>query len=94
MTKTRNLKSRRGRQRGRLDAQNCRVAIAQFAPVYLDKAASLVLALQIVQEAKKRGAELVASERRLMGASPDKEGVCPLKAEQRYDSRSRSRCFV
>jgi len=77
MTKTRNLKSRRGRQRGRLDAQNCRVAIAQFAPVYLDKAASLVLALQIVQEAKKRGAELVAFGETWLPGYPACLDVCP-----------------
>src|SRR5271168_1618597 len=76
MTKTRNLKSR-GRPRGRLDAQNCRVAIAQFAPVYLDKAASLVLALQIVQEAKKRGAELVAFGESWLPGYPAWLDVCP-----------------
>jgi len=77
MTKTRNLKSRRGRQRGRLDPQNCRVAIAQFAPVYLDKAASLVLALQIVQDAKKRGAELVAFGETWLPGYPAWLDVCP-----------------
>ena len=39
---------------------NYRVAIAQFAPIYLDKAASLAKAIRLVREAKKRGAELVA----------------------------------
>ena len=76
MTKTRNLKSRRGRQRG-LDAQNCRVAIAQFAPVYLDKAASLVLALQIIQDAKKRGAEVVAFGETWLPGYPAWLDVCP-----------------
>lgn len=37
-----------------------RVAIAQFAPVYLDKAASLTKAIRLLREAKKRGAQLVA----------------------------------
>jgi len=60
MTKTSNLNSRRGTERGRPEPQTFRVAIAQFAPVYLDKAASLARAIQIVQDAKKRGAELVA----------------------------------
>jgi nitrilase len=77
MTKTRNLKSRRARQRGRLDTQNCRVAIAQFAPVYLDKAASLVLALQILQDAKKRGAELVAFGETWLPGYPAWLDVCP-----------------
>ena len=77
MTKTRNLKSRRGRQRGRLDTQNCRVAIAQFAPVYLDKAASLVLALQIIQDSKKRGAELVAFGETWLPGYPAWLDVCP-----------------
>jgi nitrilase len=77
MTKTRNLKSRRGRQRGRLDAQNCRVAIAQFAPVYLDKAASLALALQIIQNSKKRGAELVAFGETWLPGYPAWLDVCP-----------------
>jgi nitrilase len=77
MTRTRNLKSRRGRQRGRLNAQNCRVAIAQFAPVYLDKAASLVLALQIIQDAKKRGAELVAFGETWLPGYPAWLDVCP-----------------
>ena len=60
MTKTRKLNFEKGPERGRPESQNFRVAIAQFAPVYLDKAASLALALQIVQDAKERGAELVA----------------------------------
>lgn len=55
MTKTRNLKPKRGHPKlGSYESQTFRVAIAQFAPVYLDKAASLARALQIVQDAKKR----------------------------------------
>ena len=42
------------------DPQTLRVAIAQFAPVYLDKAASLSRAIQLIQDAKRGGAELVA----------------------------------
>lgn len=61
MTKTRNLKQKRGHPKlGSYESQTFRVAIAQFAPVYLDRAGSLARALQIVQDAKKRGAELVA----------------------------------
>lgn len=37
-----------------------RVAIAQFAPIYLDKAASVAKAIRLLGEAKKRRAELVA----------------------------------
>jgi predicted amidohydrolase len=37
-----------------------RVAIPQFAPVYLDKVASVAKAIRLPREAKKRGAELVA----------------------------------
>jgi|SRR5271156_1990335 len=40
--------------------RNFRVAIAQFAPVYLEKAASVAKAVRLVREAKKRGAQLVA----------------------------------
>jgi predicted amidohydrolase len=61
MTKTLNLSSqKRGHEHGRSESQTLTVAIAQFAPVYLDKTASLARALQLVQDAKKRGAELVA----------------------------------
>jgi hypothetical protein len=110
MTITRKHRPKRGAERGRSESQTLRVAIAQFAPVYLDKTASLALALQIVQDAKKRGAELLAfgetwfarlsrlgrrmSERCSVGASPHKASVRPVEAEQRYDSRSRNRGFV
>ena len=60
MTKTRNLQQKRDPKLGPSESHTFRVAIGQFAPVYLDKAASLARALQIVQDAKKRGAELVA----------------------------------
>src|SRR5258707_2397433 len=42
------------------DSKRGRVAIAQSAPVYLDKGASLAKALDLVQQAAKRGAQLVA----------------------------------
>ncbi len=77
MTKTRNLKSKGGPERGRLDAQNFRVAIAQFAPVYLDRAASLARAIRIVQDAKRRGAELVAFGETWLPGYPAWLDICP-----------------
>src|SRR5713226_6485545 len=77
MTKTRNLKSKGGPERGRLDAQNFRVAIAQFAPVYLDRAASLARAIRIVQDAKRLGAELVVFRDTLLPGYPAWLDICP-----------------
>ncbi len=77
MTKTSNLNSRRGTERGRPEPQTFRVAIARFAPVYLDKAASLARAIQIVQDAKKRGAELVAFGETWLPGYPAWLDVCP-----------------
>ena len=37
------------------DPNTLRVAIAQFAPVYLDKTASVSRAIELIQDAKKRG---------------------------------------
>jgi nitrilase len=77
MTKTRNLNSKRGTEHGRPESQTFRVAIAQFAPVYLDKAASLARAIQIVQDAKKGGAELVAFGETWLPGYPAWLDVCP-----------------
>src|SRR5258708_37378014 len=77
MTKTRNLNSKRGTEHGRPESQTFRVAIAQFAPVYLDKAASLARAIQIVQDAKKRSAELVAFGETWLPGYPAWLDVCP-----------------
>ena len=41
MTKSRKLKAKSGSQSDRTETRDFRVAIAQFAPVYLDKAASV-----------------------------------------------------
>jgi nitrilase len=41
------------------DSKRVIVAIAQFAPVYLDKRASLAKALDLIQRAAKQGARLV-----------------------------------
>ncbi len=46
--------------RSRADSKPVRVAIAQSAPVYLDKRASLAKALDLIQRAAKRDARLVA----------------------------------
>jgi nitrilase len=42
------------------ESKRVRVAIAQFAPVYLDKRGSLTKALDLIQQAAKRDAQLVA----------------------------------
>jgi predicted amidohydrolase len=55
-----NVKPKRKPGHGISDSRAFRIAIAQFAPVYLDKVASLARAIQLIQDAKKRGAELVA----------------------------------
>src|SRR5258708_12768651 len=77
MTKTRNLNSKRGSEHGRTEAQSFRVAIEQFGRVYLDKAASLARAIQIVQDAKKRGAGLVAFGETWLPGYPAWLDVCP-----------------
>jgi len=77
MTKTRSLNSKRGHARSRSESQTFRVAIAQFAPVYLDKAASLARAIQILQDAKRRGAELVAFGEAWLPGYPAWLDVCP-----------------
>src|SRR5260370_35523485 len=70
------LKSKRGRERGH-ESQTFKVAIAQFAPVYLNKAASLARAIQIVQDAKKRGAELVVFGETWLPGYPAWLDFCP-----------------
>ena len=42
------------------ESKRVRVAIAQFAPAYLDKRGSLTKALDLIQQAAKRDAQLVA----------------------------------
>src|SRR5260370_30573235 len=70
------LKSKRGRERGH-ESQTFKVAIAQFAPVYLNKAASLARAIQIAQDAKRRGAGLVAFGETWLPGYPAWLDVCP-----------------
>src|SRR6202041_1385005 len=77
MTKPRRLKAKKGSQSDRTETRDFRVAIAQFAPVYLDKAASVVRAIQIIQDAKKRGARLVAFGETWLPGYPAWLDVCP-----------------
>src|SRR5260370_24131722 len=62
------------------DSKQVRVAIAQSAPVYLDKRASLAKALDLVQQAAKRGAQLVAFGETWLPGYPAWLDVCPCVA--------------
>ena len=59
------------------DAKRVRVAIAQSAPVYLDKRASLAKALNLIERAAKRGAGLVAFGETWLPGYPAWLDVCP-----------------
>jgi len=59
------------------DSKRARVAIAQFAPVYLDKRASLAKALALIQQAAKRDAQLVAFGESWLPGYPAWLDVCP-----------------
>ncbi|HTB93937.1 MAG TPA: carbon-nitrogen hydrolase family protein [Candidatus Sulfotelmatobacter sp.] len=54
-----------------------RVAIAQSAPVYLDKRASLAKALELIQQAAKRDAQLVAFGETWLPGYPAWLDFCP-----------------
>jgi nitrilase len=71
------LKSPGEAKRARTDLHTLRVAIAQFAPVYLDKSASLARALEIIEDAKKGGAELVAFGETWLPGYPAWLDFCP-----------------
>src|SRR5260370_38910241 len=58
-------------------AKRVRVAIAQSAPVYLDKRASLAKALHLIQLAAKTGAQLVAFGETWLPGYPAWLDVCP-----------------
>ena len=57
--------------------QRCRVAIAQSAPVYLDKRASLAKALHLMQQAVAEKAQLVAFGETWLPGYPAWLDVCP-----------------
>src|SRR5229473_3404967 len=59
------------------NSKQVRVAIAQSAPVYLDKQASLAKALGLIQQAAKRGAQLVAFGETWLPGYPAWLDVCP-----------------
>jgi len=59
------------------NSKQVRVAIAQSAPIYLDKQASLAKALGLIQQAAKRGAQLVAFGETWLPGYPAWLDVCP-----------------
>ncbi|HSZ00078.1 MAG TPA: carbon-nitrogen hydrolase family protein [Terriglobales bacterium] len=59
------------------DSKRVRVAIAQSAPVYLDKRASLRKVLNLIQQAAKSGARLVAFGESWLPGYPAWLDVCP-----------------
>jgi len=59
------------------DSERVRVAIAQSAPVYLDKRASLAKALDLIHQAAKTGARLVAFGETWLPGYPAWLDVCP-----------------
>src|SRR6201987_4343956 len=54
-----------------------RVAIAQFAPVYHDKTASLAKALELLRDAASQGAALIAFGETWLPGYPAWLDVCP-----------------
>jgi nitrilase len=66
--------------RPRTDSKRVTVAIAQSAPVYLDKRASLTKALDLVQRAAKQDARLVAFGETWLPGYPAWLDVCPRAA--------------
>jgi nitrilase len=60
-----------------MDPGRVRVAIAQSAPVYLDKRASMAKALELIQQAAKRDAQLVAFGETWLPGYPAWLDFCP-----------------
>jgi nitrilase len=61
----------------KVDSKRVRVAIAQSAPVYMDKRASLAKALDLIQQAAKQEAQLVAFGETWLPGYPAWLDVCP-----------------
>src|SRR5258708_3762816 len=61
----------------RVESNRVSVAIAQSAPVFLDKRASLARALALIQQAAKRDAQLVAFGESWLAGYPAWLDVCP-----------------
>jgi predicted amidohydrolase len=59
------------------DSKQVRVAIAQSAPVYLDTHTSLAKALDLIGQAAKRGAQLIAFGETWLSGYPAWLDVCP-----------------
>jgi predicted amidohydrolase len=64
------------------NSKQVRVAIAQSAPVYLDKHASLAKALDLIRQAAKRGAHLIAFGETWLPGYPAWLDVCPAKSSK------------
>ena len=69
--------------------ESVRVAISQSAPVYLDKQASLDKALGILQEAAKKGVQLVAFGETWFPGYPAWLDVCPEAALWNHEPTKR-----
>src|SRR5258708_40003658 len=59
------------------ESKRVRVTTAQSSPVYLDKRASLAKALDLIQQAAKKGARLVAFGETWLPGYPAWLDVCP-----------------
>ena len=69
-----------------------RVAIAQFAPIYLDKRASLAKALDIIKQSSEKGAQMVAFGETWLSGYPAWLDLCPSAAL--WDHRGAKEVFA